>query len=506
MSKRRTLRPALEALEARNLMAADLPVLYRSADNQRLMGPPVLGKSALEYTAPSVAEWVNPDPDFKVPPAGSVIGGVDGNYSNMTVEVVDGVLRIRGDAWKNHFRMFGGNGSYRIEPSLTKVNGQIWTYETGPFHFTGVTNGIEIDLGGGDDEFTLEIADAPSITIRTGAGNDKVALRGPDNSQWRSPDYGPGLVVWMALLPVPVEAIPLAINGDVFIDTGDGNDWISGYAHATGDVTVRMGDGDDNFVEGPLEREYWRPRTSRSITGDGVRTIDLGAGQDVEHIPDEIGYDFELYNKMSWLHPFFEHYRWMVERGENTPGVPQLVRYMPYDNPVRVDGEGRVEVEILFSAGLGRVVERLIARGVTIDAYTVLGGGARAVIHEQDLRLFANLPGLIRIQPVTYVRDEPRPVSFRWELPWDYIRPGSVPAEEELRWGPRSPVTNPPVPPVSPPSEEPLRVITPFIGPLPIELKPQRDENDTSAPSLKDSFYGRQHLLITWIVGPHLLQ
>lgn len=496
MFRRLSLRPSLEPLEPRQLMAADLPLLGRLAAGQQVAGPIEFGKAAVEYTAPASAGEVT-HPEWNAV-TGNVIGDAFYNYSNMTVEVVEGVLRIRGDFGRNYFRMFGGDGSYRIEPYLTKINGQVWTAEHGPFHFSGITGGIDIDLGAGDDELTFEVTSTPGLTIRMGTGNDKVTLRGPDNRQFRSPSYG-GEVMGMALIAVPVEAIPLAITGNVFIDTGAGDDWIAGYAKATGDVTVQMGDGDDNFVEGPLENEFWRPRTSRAITADGVRTIDLGAGQDVDNIPDNIDYDFELWGKMSWVGAFFPYYRGLVERGENTPGVPQLVRYIPYDNPVRVDGEGRVEVEILFTAGLGRVVDRLIARGVTIDAYTVLGGGARARISEQDLRLFANLPGLMRIQPVTYVREELRPPMFRWELPWDYVRPGSVPAEEEARWGPRTPVTNPPDPPLpepTPPTNPGIVIIAinPLIGPARFE-EIQSEIN----VSLLHSYYGVK------LIGPRSL-
>lgn len=474
-------------------MAADLPQLWRPADDQRVAGPAEFGKSAVDYTAPPSAGEVT-YPEWNAV-TGNVIGDLYYNYSNMTAEVVDGVLKIRGDFGKNSFRLLGGDGTYRIEPPLTKVNGQVWTYEGGPFSFTGVTGGIDIDLGAGDDDVTLQLANSPSLTIRTGTGSDRVTLVGPDNRQWRSPNYGPGLVVGTAIIPVPVEAIPLEITGDVFIDTGAGNDWVSGFAVASGDVTVLMGDGDDNFVEGPLPEEYWRPKPNRAITAQGVRAIDLGNGQDVENLPDNIDYDFELWGKMSWAGAFFPYYRGLVEWGENTPGVPQLVRYLPYDNPVRVDGQGRVEVEILFTAGLGRVVDRLIARGVTIDAYSVLAGGARAVISEQDLRLFANLPGLIRIQPVTYVREELRPPTFRWELPWDYIRPGSVVEEEEARWGPRTPVTNPPEPPLPGPTQPTIVVDVPIIGPA------RREEVLLYFnTSLLQSYYGAK------FIGPQALR
>lgn len=513
MLKHRTLQPSLETLEPRQLMAVveevtvlstaiaqEAPALYRGFGQLSTMGPAV-------YVPLQTIEVANDDTGITLaspPPAGSVIGDLNGETSNMVVTVEDGVLRIRGDAWANNFRMFGGDGTYRIEPYGTRVNGQIWS-DNG-FKFTGVTNGIDIDLGDGNDEVTFEMTNAPGITIRTGAGKDRLNLHGPNTNQYRSPPMI-GDSQLRSIFPVPTEPVPLTITGDLFVDTGAGDDRFAGYANASGNVTIRMGDGDDSFIEGPLDYEFWRPATSRTVNGAGVRTIDLGAGQNVENIPDDISLDTELWSKMYWLHSFFEYYRGMVERGENTPGVPQLVRYVPWDNPVHVDGEGRVEVEIQFTAGHGRVIDRLIARGVTIDAYTILGGGARAVIREQDIKLFANLPELIRVNPVTYIHDGPRPVIFRWELPWDYIRPGSVPEAEEIAWGPRPPVVTDPAP-VEPLPDNPI-LITPFyplrvVGPVPFEQLPP-PAVDQLFPSLLESFLMKRRSSTNPIVMPILL-
>jgi hypothetical protein len=411
----------LEQLERRELMAG------LEADTSSL--EPKLGDSQL-------TEW-GPVRPIRLPALTDPYA--QPGLGEITAEIVQGVLKIRGDAGRNFVTLHSSYISYngiRINPGSQKYNGE---YQQSPgfdhrkLNFANVT-AIDIDLGDGDDEVWItEEPTMPQLTIRTGDGNDKIVLKGIL--------IGAITHVWPPN-PNPFTPIPLRIAGDLFIDTGAGDDELYPWAYVEGDATIMMGDGDDSFIEtshdlhhvvihpGP---RFEQLRHHGKLTASGEISIDLGAGQDVENIPADWRDDADLVNSANNVPGVLEFYRGMVDRGEDTPGVPQIIDPPTTIFSAKVDAEGRLEIDFLFEPGFGRVIDRLKARGVLLDAYSVASGRGRALVREEDLKLFANLPGRWHLSAHPYPRSgDSSNFYLEYAIDWDYIRPGSS-TEAEAR-------------------------------------------------------------------------
>lgn len=436
-------RLVVEQLERRELMAG-LDLQPASAE------PGFCGPMPLEPDIVATGP-VTPTPT-------RTIGRLDIGQGNITAELIDGVLTIRGDGAGNHFSIYGyaiGDGFWHLNsnryfeqqlaaeqtiyvvPRRTLINGEWLTGATQALSFTGVT-AIDIDLGDGNDWVEIWAIKVPQLTIRTGNGNDEVILKGMMPARMAYTD------VWLEYPPIegPMGGLyqapqPLHADGDLFIDTGAGNDRLSPFAAVDGDATVRMGSGDDSYIEVPyrLNQPFVQPdpvtglypppeRVIGKLTATGELSIDLEPDQDVENIPANWQDDPFLVSHIQNVPRVLDYYQGMIERGEATPEVPQIFTPPFPDVAAAVDAEGRLEIEFGFTQGFVRVIERLQARGVTIDAYSIARGMARAVVREEDLKLFANLPGLgyfhTRVPGYRQISDPE----------WDYVRPGSSTAAE----------------------------------------------------------------------------
>jgi hypothetical protein len=432
------------------------------------------------------------------------------DQGSITAEVIDGVLVIRGDGGNNYVEIYSSIGdTYVINAGWTKVNGQ---YLKGTelneryLFLSGVTNGFDIDLGDGDDYLLIHADRVPSLTIRLGAGDDRLLLKGAVPA----PMYVTGVYHPYPMLTGPIiasymPAQPLMVEGELFIDTGAGDDLLDAFAKIEGNATVQMGDGDDSYLESanriyPVfemldpETGYYPPGlyVIGKLTATGELSIDLGADQDVENIPDDYRTDAYLVEKLQLIPKVLEHYAGIVERGENTPGVVQLVTLpWPNDFPMRFDEEGRLEIYFQFLPGFSREIERLQARGVTLDAYSIMRGFARASITADDLKLFANLPGIFNFFVQIYANPGYRSLIHP---EWDYVRPGSAAAAEN----PPGPVEGNIVGPdyVPPGFIPPGKLIFPITHPLPIFGPPPFEDlprpGSEEPESLLDSREGKR--------------
>lgn len=386
---------------------------------------------ALDYHDPTQPGPIQPiimpePPPPYVPPGG-----------NVTVEVIQGVLTIRGDAKANKIQIVpeGTSAGFTIQSpyQYSKINGE-WMLDIHRRpHFTGVTS-IDIDLGDGDDEVTIFGSNTvlPGLSIRTGNGSDYIRLGGNNDDA-----FGAVIEQWIQF------GESQAINGDVFIDTGTGDDLFLPFAHVAGDVNVQMGAGNDSQIALTYNAQL-DPESGMSVyapyhaifTAEGAFVVDLGGDQDLETLPLDWRSDLNLVAKIDY-----------------EPQVWPQISTKP------------VEIEFSFLAGDQHLIERLQARGLQIDAYTVAGGLGRAKIRDlDDFRLFANLPSLARIQMAGT-----RPAGVV-NYPWDYER-----TSELIVPGPA--------------------VTGPIQGPPRLEDVPVRGANDPPQ-SLLESYYG------AWVFGP----
>ncbi|MGH7965292.1 MAG: hypothetical protein ACRERD_26355 [Candidatus Binatia bacterium] len=197
----------------------------------------------------------------------STITFADGN---VTVTVVDGNLLVEGDKKSN--RIFieleptGTTDTFRIFPRFdsTTINGQEDVL------VSGVTGGIVVILGKGNDQVALEDVFADFITITTDDGKDVVAFSDARTA------------------------------GDIHIDTGNGGDLINIDAFTTigGNLTAQLGPGADvffNFGGGGtvvgktrIEGDSGNDRIeleSQQTFADAFH-VDLGTGNDTVVVDD----------------------------------------------------------------------------------------------------------------------------------------------------------------------------------------------------------------------------
>jgi cyclophilin family peptidyl-prolyl cis-trans isomerase len=147
----------------------------------------------------------------------------------------------------------------------TGVAGQIQiSGSAGDQTVDGVTGGIRIELGDGDDQVTIDnVYTAGAIIVDTGEGNDSVKM-GADSASSSAKNFSIRLGGGSDSLQVQ----RLYVGGDLSIDGGAGNDMIvvAGVANnsqfwlgssSVGATTLNGGDGDDtiqvsySFIVGP---------------------------------------------------------------------------------------------------------------------------------------------------------------------------------------------------------------------------------------------------------------
>jgi len=194
---------------------------------------------------------------------------------NVTATVTNGYLSVIGDDLSNSVALesTATAGVYRVYglPSAavqTKIN-NVDMSVTGSFvEVTGVTQGVTIDLRGGDDQLTFGSLAQPVIAfprwlkIDTGTGDDQVELgRAQDN--------------------LAVGAVAVSVRTDLSINTGAGDDTVSvANLIARKGVQINTGDGDDHvlfltsFVPTSGSEQFFPVVIQRDLT------IRLGEGSD----------------------------------------------------------------------------------------------------------------------------------------------------------------------------------------------------------------------------------
>jgi hypothetical protein len=293
--------------------------------------------------------------------------------------------------------------------------------------YSGVTS-IEIDLGDGNDEVNIFAVNMPKLTINTGAGNDWIYFRGTTRPPAEPPpEFGP--------IPhfIPNPPMMLDIQGDLAIDTGNGHDVLQAAAYVNGNAVVQMGAGDDFYSPFAFGTNYFGYISTGfgEFNATGTMTLDLGPDQNIDLAPTTWQSEPRLVQNLEWVVRFLDYYQDLVDAGEDTPGTPQYIQ-PPGLNLARIDAEGRLEVEFNFIHTNREVVDRLLERGVTIDAYNIRNGVGRASIRREDLDLFSNLPGLTWVS-VHYYQSPLTSFNGRSGTQWDYTRPGSVADLESYR-------------------------------------------------------------------------
>ncbi|WP_254509851.1 hypothetical protein [Anatilimnocola floriformis] len=350
MSPRRTFRPTVEALERRELMAvADDLLASRPTSGPRAPMGPHRSQPAGEIAGPILVIQPNTEVDAKV---------------------VDGVLKIRGGSGKDAVFIGGGDGTFTVESTPNGFLLVVGTLTPDPIPtFTGVTS-IDIDLGDGDDSLIITATNVPRLTIKMGAGDDLVQLRGP----W--PNYGDGNIA-RDYYPNPITS--LDILGDLSVDTGDDRDQFQAAATVHGNGVVRMGAGEDIYSRYAFGTNYFGHISTGfgEFSATGNMELDLGADQDVDLPTIPWQTDARLAPMVEFANRYFEYYQDLIDAGGDTPGQPQLIAPEGMST-TRVDAEGRFEVEFYFVPGYQRVIDQLLARGVTVDAYLIASGLGRA--------------------------------------------------------------------------------------------------------------------------------
>ena len=318
---------------------------------------------------------------------------------NVTAEVIDGTLFIRGDTKGNQVQLFGySNGTVFIQGlnSRSTVNGQVTGLDGCQANFVtieGVVNGVNVEMGDGDDKIWLD-GSMPDVVITTGEGNDEVILGGIDGA------FFPSCAMGMAIIP----PTPLMIEGDLTIDSGDGNDTIYPYAIVAGDADIRSGRGDDVFAITPAA--LYSSYTFQVI---GRTSVDAGPDQSpMNSLPANIGQLLIGWDLIGYGIPFYPH----VERqavaaflildavqSRITPYADDQV--LTFDDlgvlgwPIpQLRGDSSILLTIRFAPDDPMFLSRAAALGIVPYATAEHGDEIDAwVTHEQVLGL-KDLPGL----------------------------------------------------------------------------------------------------------------
>gem|GEM_PF-6966985 len=207
--------------------------------------------------------------------------------NNVDVCVIDGRLVVRGDAGNNSVTISNrGHGVYWVQGSgpispawgarNTAINHQLlgripwgdtenitgWVLE-----FRGATEGIDVDLGTGDDYLHLVGRIGQDVGIHMGDGDDRVLF-----GYIEDPLNFPFIITMSIKWPVPTK-----IDGDLTIDMGPGDDLVRAFAEVQGDADIRFGAGDDTLDE--TQMGFLEESVSPVLRVGGIRTIDFGPGE-----------------------------------------------------------------------------------------------------------------------------------------------------------------------------------------------------------------------------------
>jgi hypothetical protein len=190
---------------------------------------------------------------------------------DVLVNVVDGTLVIEGDAEGNQIEITAGDeeGTYIV----TGLNGTT-VHETGvaaaaEVTVMGVEEGVEIDLGDGDDSVSLtELSLHGRVSIETGAGNDVVNLTGGEDTPANGEEGED-------------QAASVDIRGSLRINTGDDNDEVNiDDASLRGSLRIDTGDGDDTVSIGSelVDEPVVETALARFGNGNGLGRFFRGFG------------------------------------------------------------------------------------------------------------------------------------------------------------------------------------------------------------------------------------
>lgn len=169
---------------------------------------------------------------------------------DVSVTVVEGNLLVRGDEASNGVAITSGDAASEyvvvglpVGDAATSING---TFER--VVVTGVSGGIRMGLGRGDDVFNLFQANVRGyVSVATGLGNDHVNIGGPQTQ---------------------VSDMNTVIQGRLLVDLGEGNDSLRiGGSEVEQGLEAHGGMGNDDVAI----------RASRL---GGVSSIGTGAGYD----------------------------------------------------------------------------------------------------------------------------------------------------------------------------------------------------------------------------------
>lgn len=311
----------------------------------------------------------------------------------MTAEVIDGTLVIRGDGANNGIGIYEGDGDsfYLQSPNdQSTVNGLSTRLsifgETRAIKVLGVTRGIDIDMGDGDDWASLYGWALRDVKIITGAGDDSIRFGGWPLTSWAI----------TASIKYPSSA---TISGNLFVDTGSGNDMLSPFVDVKGNATIQMGGGDDSILE-PTYSIYGTEIRERLVV-DGTRIVDRGPDEQEAGWSPDWRSDADLVQK---VHPdivsAFERYSAARQAGGIKPGDEWIWQQEDGDPAAHFTSDGRLQIEFTYYAsethyaGDTLLIDRLEARGLSIERQSDGNGLAYASIRESDLALFGNLPPL----------------------------------------------------------------------------------------------------------------
>jgi hypothetical protein len=331
---------------------------------------------------------------------------------NVTAEVIDGMLFVRGDSAGNQIEIFyQGNGNVVLHGfnGQTRVNGQN-TQPSGcnvkVVALNGVTRGIQIDMSEGDDIVWLKGRALPDVTIATGNGDDYVALGG------FVPQYG-CVITHSIKFPGPA-----VILGNVSIDTGDGDDLVHPFAVVKGNAEIRTGRGADQVVE-PDAVVIDSP-IHQDLQVVGTTLVDLGPGRagNGDSAPANLGRFLTGTsiralggNVISWDQPWYPKFdikvldSFMILDGARSRVVAHAggghfkfadIDVLGWPEPL-LRSDGTILLDISYSPTDPAFVDRLGAIGITPYATDEAGGHVSAWINVQQLHALRDMEGLERV-------------------------------------------------------------------------------------------------------------
>lgn len=200
----------------------------------------------------------------------------------VTAQIAGGTLKIKGDADANTLVLdqaaLGAN-QIRVTPTGTTINGA-----AGAAVLDGFTGGIQIDLGGGDDTFTLDAVTSPgTVKLALGPGDDTVTLTDVTVNEALAVDLGGG----NNALSVCSITVDQALRIKVSIGTGTPRT-------ATCGATTANANGTAIVIDSPTIHKGLVLKGSQiaetvvlnAATIDGKSTLTLGGGSDSLSICD----------------------------------------------------------------------------------------------------------------------------------------------------------------------------------------------------------------------------